>query len=95
MPDSTTDQVRSMATAPEDKETDVTAMVALSNGDEGGTMGVASGMLMGPGRCMLGSQVVFVAGQPTWGLTATAPQNLSNVPGLTAVPSQTVKQVLR
>ena len=77
-------------------ELNMTAMVALSNGDEGGTMGgVASGMFMGPCRCMLGSQVVFVAGQPTWRLTATTLQNLSNAPGLTAVPSQTVKQVLR
>ena len=77
-------------------ELNMTAMYAMSNGDEGGTMGgVASGMIMGPGRCMLGSQVVFVAGQPTWRLTATTLQNLTNVPGLTLVPSQTVKQVLR
>ena len=36
-------------------ELNMTAMYAMSNGDEGGTMGgVASGMVMGPGRCMLG-----------------------------------------
>ena len=77
-------------------ELNMTAMYAITNGDEGGTFGgVASGMFMGPGRCMLGSQVMFVAGQPIWRLTAMTLQNLSNVPGLTSVPSQNVKQVLR
>lgn len=77
-------------------ELSMTAMYAITNGDEGGTMGgVASGIIMGPGRCMLGSQVVFVAGQPVWRLTAMTLQNLSNVPGMTSVPSQNVKQVLR
>ena len=77
-------------------ELNMTAMYALSNGDEAGAMGgVASGLIMGPGRCMLGSQVVFVAGQPVWRLTAMTLQNLSNAPGLTCVPSQTVKLVLR
>ena len=77
-------------------ELNMTAMYALSNGDEAGAMGgVASGLIMGPGRCMLGSQVVFVAGQPVWRLTAMTLQNLSNAPGVTCVPSQTVKLVLR
>ena len=77
-------------------ELNMTATYALSNGDEAGAMGgVASGLIMGPGRCMLGSQVVFVAGQPVWRLTAMTLQNLSNAPGLTCVPSQTVKLVLR
>lgn len=77
-------------------ELNMTAMYAITSGDEGGTLGgVASGMVMGPGRCMLGSQAYFVAGQPTWRLTATTLQNLSNVPGVTSVPSQNVKQVLR
>ena len=77
-------------------ELNMTAMYALSNGDEAGAMGgVASGLVMGPGRCMLGSQVVFVAGQPVWRLTAMTLQNLSNAPGVTCVPSQTVKLVLR
>ena len=77
-------------------ELNMTAMYAITNGDEGGTMGgVASGVVMGPGRCTLGSQVVFVAGQPVWRLTAMTLQNLTNVPGTTTVPSQNVKQVLR
>ena len=77
-------------------ELNLTATYPLTQGDEGGTMGgVTSGVVMGPGRCTLGSQVVFVAGQPVWRLTAVTVQNLSNVPGTTSVPSQSVKQVLR
>ena len=77
-------------------ELNITAMYAITNGDEGGTLGgVASGMFMGPGRCMLGSQVTFVAGQPVWRLTAMTLQNLTNVPGVTCVPSQNIKQILR
>ena len=77
-------------------ELNLTAMYPITNGDEAGTLGgVASQMFMGMGRPMLGSQVCFVAGMPVWRLTATTLQNLSNVPGTTMVPSQTVKQVLR
>ena len=77
-------------------ELNLTAMYAITNGDEAGAMGgVASGMIMGMGRPMLGSQVCFVAGQPVWRMTAMTLQNLSNAPGTTTVPSQTVKQVLR
>ena len=77
-------------------ELNVGAMYATTNGDEAGAMGgVASGVIMGPGRCMLPSQAVFVAGVPVWRLTAMTIQNLSNAPGVTSVPSQTVKQVMR
>ena len=77
-------------------ELNLTAMYSITNGDEGGTLGgVASGVFMGPGRCMLGSQSYFVAGQPTWRLTAVTLQNLTNAPGTTVVPSQSVKVVLR
>lgn len=77
-------------------ELNISSMYAITNGDEAGTFGgVASGMFMGPGRCMLGSQVAFVAGQPVWRMTAMTLQNLTNVPGTTVVPSQSVKQVLR
>ena len=77
-------------------ELNITAMYAITSGDEGGTMGgVASGMFMGMGRPTLGSQCVFVAGLPVWRLTAMTIQNLSNAPGVTTVPSQTVKMVMR
>lgn len=77
-------------------ELNLTAMYPITNGDEAGAMGgVTSGMIMGMGRPMLGSQVCFVAGQPVWRLTAMTLQNLSNVPGTTTVPGQTVKLVLR
>ena len=77
-------------------ELNITAMYAITNGDEGGTMGgVASGMFMGMGRATLGSQCVFVAGLPVWRQTAMTIQNLSNAPGVTLVPSQTVKLVMR
>ena len=77
-------------------ELNMTAMYPITNGDEAGTMGgVASGMIVGQGRCVLGSTVVFVAGQPVWRLTGMTMQNLTNAPGINMVPSQTTKLVLR
>ena len=77
-------------------ELNVNSMYAMTNGDEAGTMGgVASGMIMGPGRCLLPSMAVFVGGAPVWRTTAMTIQNLSNAPGLTSVPGQTISQVLR
>jgi hypothetical protein len=77
-------------------ELNVSAMYAITSGDEAGAMGgVASGVIMGMGRCLLPSQAVFIAGIPVWRLTAMTIQNLSNAPGTTTVPSQTVKQVMR
>ena len=77
-------------------ELNITAMYAMTNGDEAGAMGgVASQVIMGMGRCTLPSQIVFVAGLPVWRLTALTTQNLVNAVGATMVPSQTVKQVMR
>ena len=77
-------------------ELNVSAMYAITSGDEAGAMGgVASQIIMGPGRCVLPSMAVFVAGIPVWRLTALTIQNLINVPGVTTVPSQTVAQVMR
>lgn len=68
----------------------------MTNGDEAGTMGgVASGMIMGMGRPMMGSTCYFVGGMPSWRLTAVTIQNMSNAPGVSAVPSQVTKIVLR
>ena len=77
-------------------ELNITAMYAMTNGDEAGVMGgVASGIIMGMGRPLLPSQAVFIAGIPVWRTTAITIQNLSNAPGVTSVPSQTVSVVMR
>ena len=77
-------------------ELNLGSQYAITNGDQAGAMGgVASGTIMGPGRPLKGSMVVFVGGMPSWRLTDPTMQNLTNAPGVTMVPSQTVKIVLR
>ena len=77
-------------------ELNIGAMYAVTNGDEAGAMGgVASQTISGPGRPVIGSTIYFVGGLPSWRLTAPTMQNLSNAPGFTSVPSQTIKIVLR
>ena len=74
----------------------MTGQYAITNGDQAGAMGgVASGMIMGPGRCLMGSQVMFVAGQPVWRMLSPTLQNMTNAPGVSLVPSQFTKLVLR
>ncbi len=76
-------------------ELNLGAQYGMSSGDEGGTFGgVASGIFMGLGRPVMGSVVYFVGGMPSWRLTAPTLQNLTNAPGTTMVPSQTLKTVL-
>lgn len=77
-------------------ELSITAMHPISNGDEAGCMpgGVASGMIIGPVRPLMGSTKVFVGGTPSWRVTAPTLHNMSNCPGVTAAPSQTAKIVL-
>ena len=73
-------------------EMNIVSMHPISNGDEAGAMGgVVSQIVMGPCRCTLPSQLVFVGGTPVWRLTATTLHNLANCPGTTMVPSQTIK----
>ena len=77
-------------------ELNIGATYAITNGDEAGAMGgVASQVVMGPGRSVLGSTCYFVGGMPSWRLTAPTIHNLSNAPGVTSVPGQTIKIVLR
>ena len=77
-------------------EMTVGAMYPITNGDEAGVMGgVASGMIIGPGQCMLGSTTYFVGGMPSWRMTAMTIQNGTNAPGTTIVPSQSIVIVLR
>lgn len=77
-------------------ELNIGSMYAITNGDEAGAMGgVASQIIVGMGRPTLGSQMYFVGGMPSWRLTAPTIHNLANAPGITAVPGQFVKVVMR
>lgn len=76
-------------------ELNMGSMYAITNGDEGGTMGgVASGVFCGLGRPLMGSMVYNVGGMPSWRVTAPTLQNLTNAPGVSSVPSQTLKVVM-
>ena len=76
-------------------ELNMGAMYSVSTGDEAGaTGGVVSGTIVGPGRPMLGSLTYSVGGMPSWRMTAPTIQNTMNVPGVTSVPSQTIKTVM-
>ena len=66
-------------------------MGTISQGDNAGVgMGVASGMVMGPCRHMMGSFRVIYEGAPVTKMTSLTGQNgiSMNAPGLTLVPSQ-------
>ena len=77
-------------------ELNTASQYAITSGDEGGAFGgVASGTIVGPGRPMMGSAAYSVGGSPSWRLTAPTLHNLSNAPGTTIIPSQTIKFVLR
>ena len=73
-------------------------MGTISNGDEAGVMmGVASGMIMGPQRHLIGSFNVINEGTPVTKMTSMTGQNgmSMNVPGATLAPSQVKVMVLR
>lgn len=77
-------------------ELTLTGMHAVTQGDEAGVMGgVVSQCIMGPARPLMGSQAVFVGGMPVWRLSDPTLHNISNAPGVTSVPSQQTKLVLR
>lgn len=77
-------------------ELNLGGMYAITSGDEVGAMGgVASQVIAGPGRPVMGSQCVFSGGMPLWLMGRPTLQNLTNAPGVTMAPSQTVKVVLR
>jgi hypothetical protein len=66
-------------------------MGTISQGDNTGVnMGVASGMVMGPHRHLMGSFGVIYEGTPATKMTSPTGQNgLSmNAPGMTLVPAQ-------
>jgi hypothetical protein len=73
-------------------------MGTISNGDNAGVnMGVASGMVMGPHRHLLGSFNVLLECMPATKLTSMTGQNgmSLNVPGMTIVPGQFKVLMLR
>ncbi len=65
-------------------------MVPMSLGDFTGVMGgVMSGMIMGPGRNIMGSVKAFTGGMPSTKMLSPTMQNMTNCPlGMTLVPSQ-------
>ncbi|MBR0660362.1 DUF4150 domain-containing protein [Neoroseomonas oryzicola] len=64
--------------------------VPLTNGDNAGVAtGVASGMVMGPSRHVLGAFTVLVKGQPATRMTSMSNQNGTNAVGARIAPSQT------
>ena len=65
--------------------------VPLSMGDNAGVgMGVASGMVMGPSKHLMGSFKVIYEGSPVTKMTSPTGQNgmSLNAPGMTLVPAQ-------
>ncbi|MCA9290059.1 MAG: DUF4150 domain-containing protein [Phycisphaerales bacterium] len=66
------------------------SMYAMSAGDLPGVAGVASGMVMGPCKHMLGSMKVLYEGKPAAYLGAPVGHNgmSPNAVGMTVVPSQ-------
>ena len=65
--------------------------IPLSAGDNAGVAGgVASGMMMGPSKHMMGSFVVIYEGCPATKMTSLTGQNgmSMNTPGMTLVPAQ-------
>jgi hypothetical protein len=73
-------------------------MGTISNGDNAGVaMGVASGMVMGPHRHLLGSFSVIAECTPITKMTSMSGQNGAslNIPGMTIVPAQFKVLVLK
>ncbi|MEM8813288.1 MAG: DUF4150 domain-containing protein [Pseudomonadota bacterium] len=69
--------------------------VPLSNGDNAGVnMGVASGMVMGPARELMGSVKVFECVMPVTKMLSPTLQNSTNAPGTNLAPSQVKVAVL-
>ena len=74
----------------------VGATWAVSNGDEGGTMGgVVSQIICGPGRPVIGSTSHMVGGMPSFRTLDMTLQNLANAPGSAMIPSQFIVTILR
>lgn len=63
--------------------------IPLTLGDQPGiALGVASGLVMGPQRHLIGAFTCLVGGIPATRMTSFGLHNLTNCPGLRLVPSQ-------
>jgi hypothetical protein len=72
--------------------------IPLSMGDNAGVAGgVASGMMMGPAKHMMGSFGVLYEGAPATKMTSPTGQNgmSMNAPGMTLVPAQFKVMILK
>ena len=70
----------------------------MSQGDNAGVAGgVASSMVMGPSRHLMGSVGVIYEGTPATKLTSPTGQNgmSLNAPGMTIAPAQTKVMILK
>lgn len=73
----------------------MSTVIPLSNGDNAGiATGVASGMVMGPVRHLIGAMTVLVGGMPVTRMTSPSLQNSTNAPGMRIAPSQVKVLVL-
>jgi hypothetical protein len=69
--------------------------VPLTNGDNAGvSLGVASGMVMGPSRHLTGAFTCLIGGMPASRMTSTSLQNSTNCPGARIMPSQVTVLIL-
>jgi hypothetical protein len=69
--------------------------IPLSNGDQAGLAGgVASGMMMGPARAVMGSFAVMLEGIAAVRLSDPTLQNDDNAPGIIMAPSQPTVMIL-
>ena len=63
--------------------------IPMTNGDNAGVAtGVASGIVMGPSKHLVGSFTTLVGGMPASRMTSVSLQNSTNCPGARLVPSQ-------
>ena len=70
--------------------------IPMSNGDNAGVLlGVASGLVMGPCRPVVGSFSMLWYNQPSWRMTSVTIQNGTNCPGCTIAPSDTNVTILQ
>ncbi|AYA40075.1 DUF4150 domain-containing protein [Xenorhabdus nematophila] len=64
--------------------------IPMTTGDNAGvSLGVASGMVMGPSRHTMGANSVLIKGTPATRLSSCTMQNSTNAVGSRIVPSQT------
>ena len=65
--------------------------IPMTAGDNAGCMpgGVASGMMMGPSKNLMGSIKVMTGGMPATTMLKPTLQNMTNAPGTSVAPSQT------